>query len=822
MSRFLHERTRILLPGLVFMAAISPAQAALAPEQTTLSSQQVQAWEQLAQEAITAQAQAFGAHFGQACRTQGLKPTDEDLREALGVAAYRASALGLWPAVQPLLQAGADPNLRMASDGDTALLAAARKASLSTTKDLEAKYEKVIQALLRGGAGPDHRETHADASLQDYHGNTALMILSRAGKGLRYAYLGLDPKARKATLQGNELAPGVSFPFHPVRERLASAPVHSTLIPEQPEGRDALQLRDLLAKLLQYTQAEDKDTLVSEFCHYAQHGSEIMGLMEDPDRFSAAVVDLQIPGRFKNPLFGKNRAEQEDCRRLFSHLFYTSSHYIKVIESDNYNSVTLKEMGAGLDRINGILKPMLEDPYFEQRISSNFKALAASLSHFSPELGGGLGRTAIKKFIERYYVDNSNYNRRCLLAAFLQNEREPNPERQLHQLLGHAGPLLQHLLQVFSEASTSAAERDRLAALGANLPALDPGDLELAKKRDVGPSFQELFPTFDPVPVAVTPQCQFHRATHQGQDILLKLKKPFSSARAEDEFALLQIWLGRLAVPRSVDSMTQLWKDALAQELDFDRERQLLTESHAHYADAALGLVVLEPDQDLKPKGALVLKLARPDQARKREADTWNPCDKKALLLNLFGKWLNTAIFEDGFLDTDLKECSLLFDTAARAPQPNELILLNSTCTRQLSPATQKAIVLLFAGLEQRKPEVILSGFQAMAPLSKAQTEEVSGLIHRELAAPGPSSRHFGALLDGARHLAVPMDDGVLAFNTGRLHLERQLEAYQRLLKGTALQDCVPRTLASVYQETFSKILRTSKTLLGPELGKPR
>jgi len=146
-----------------------------------------------------------------------------------------------------------------------------------------------------------------------------------------------------------------------------------------------------------------------------------------------------------------------------------------------------------------------------------------------------------------------------------------------------------------------AALADELAELQGNVPA-DPFETtrDLVEK-ELGRPVPEVFPHFDPVPLASASIGQVHRATlHDGREVVVKVQHPGIVRRVENDLSILaeladlaERFLPDLRPYRPVAVVAE-FRRVLLRELDFRRELRNLQLFRAAFA-ADAGVAVPEP-----------------------------------------------------------------------------------------------------------------------------------------------------------------------------------------------------------------------------------
>jgi ubiquinone biosynthesis protein len=227
-----------------------------------------------------------------------------------------------------------------------------------------------------------------------------------------------------------------------------------------------------------------------------------------------------------------------------------------------------------------------------------------------PQLARNLTRVVeIVRTLARYGLADTvarldpGFVRRWAAGTTIVRLSNVSPEARIRLVLTDLGTTFIKFGQVLSTRRdlVGAALADELAELQGNVPA-DPFEATRATiEAELGRPVPELFPHFDPVPLASASIGQVHRATlHDGRRVVVKVQHPGISRRVADDLSILaelaalaEQFLPDLRAYRPV-AVVDEFRRVLTRELDFRRELRNLQLFRAAFA-ADPGVAVPEP-----------------------------------------------------------------------------------------------------------------------------------------------------------------------------------------------------------------------------------
>jgi ubiquinone biosynthesis protein len=161
-------------------------------------------------------------------------------------------------------------------------------------------------------------------------------------------------------------------------------------------------------------------------------------------------------------------------------------------------------------------------------------------------------------------------------------------------MLEDLGPTFIKFGQLLSTRPDLIPERflDRLQALQDHVTAVSIEDVRRQIQVSLGKAPEELFKTFDVIPIASASIAQVHGAiTYEGRDVVVKVQRPGLRPVIEADLSLLRFFAQQVldvfpeAVLFDLGGMVREFEQSLMRELDFDVERQSLERFRTNFAD---------------------------------------------------------------------------------------------------------------------------------------------------------------------------------------------------------------------------------------------
>jgi ubiquinone biosynthesis protein len=186
------------------------------------------------------------------------------------------------------------------------------------------------------------------------------------------------------------------------------------------------------------------------------------------------------------------------------------------------------------------------------------------------------------------------------LADRLRADRSGHRDRRLQRSSERLTRTLGSLKGAFAKAGQFASLRHDLlpaaasaplAALRDRVPPLPYPEIRSAVERELGAPLEQIFASFEPVPLGAASLAQVHRASlPDGTQVAVKVQYPWIEAALPADLVLLRALLGLatwMSGRRGLDHRRLLaeFAQGLAEELDFEREGRVAGEIAANLAD---------------------------------------------------------------------------------------------------------------------------------------------------------------------------------------------------------------------------------------------
>ena len=320
-----------------------------------------------------------------------------------------------------------------------------------------------------------------------------------------------------------------------------------------------------------------------------------------------------------------------------------------------------------------------------------------------------------------------------------QSAGEATPA-QLADDLEAMGPVYVKLGQVLASRPDLLPESylKALARLQDNVKPFSYAEVDAIVAAELGVRISKAFSRFDPVPIAAASLGQVHAAAlRDGREVVVKVQRPDIGRQVAQDFAVLaqiaefvdaHTALGRRY--RFVDLLEE-FRDAIHQELDYEREAQNLVALGANLAEFAL-LEVPQPVGDYSTRRVLTM-----DCVRGRKITALGPLatlemDGEPLAEELFRAYLKQVLV-DGLFHADPHPGNVFLTSEGR------LALLDLGMTGRTTPAMQENLLKLLLAVSEGRGEDVADVVVAISRTTEEYSAEdfqarVSKLVARDLS----------------------------------------------------------------------------------------
>lgn len=229
-------------------------------------------------------------------------------------------------------------------------------------------------------------------------------------------------------------------------------------------------------------------------------------------------------------------------------------------------------------------------------------------------------------------------------------------------------------------------------------------ELDATVRAELGLPLSEIYPTFDPVPLTVSPFDQSHTAMlKDGRRVIVKVQKPGIQGTVYDDLSTLEevadfcdhhTKTGKVV---SFKTIVDELKKAIIAELDYRQESYNLE----HLQEAMKGLEhIVVPDPVKRFSTARVLTLKFIDGRKLRESSQLGllAAEKAALAGEIFHAYLK-QILVDGFVHGDPNPDNILFTSSGK------LALLDLGIVTRVSAAMQDKLLQVLVGINEGRGE---------------------------------------------------------------------------------------------------------------------
>lgn len=244
---------------------------------------------------------------------------------------------------------------------------------------------------------------------------------------------------------------------------------------------------------------------------------------------------------------------------------------------------------------------------------------------------------------------------------------------------------------------------DILSTLLANTPTSSIESVRRVFQEDLGKIPEELFDTFDPVPIASASLAQVHVATKNGQKFAVKVQHEGLVEGSDiDRYVITKIvdQLGKIFSGFRYQWLTKEMNLNLPKELDFQCEKDNLLTATKHLESFIQRGDVAVPKPISETSSRRILTMTFEEGvyvSRMKECAHYqmNASDVSTLISRVFSE----QIFRNGFVHCDPHEANLLIRPHPNAPHKPQLVLLDHGLYRKLDEQLRKDYARLWQAI---------------------------------------------------------------------------------------------------------------------------
>ncbi|HUR95437.1 MAG TPA: AarF/UbiB family protein [Gemmatimonadales bacterium] len=289
---------------------------------------------------------------------------------------------------------------------------------------------------------------------------------------------------------------------------------------------------------------------------------------------------------------------------------------------------------------------------------------------------------------------------------------------RLTATLAALGPTFIKLAQVFA-ARADILPEPYLTAIGSltdQVPPLPPGTAEQVVREELGRDVAELFPRFDPSPLAAASLGQVHRASYGGREVVVKVLRPgVEELVGEDlDVSFRILFLLNLLFPnhhtRAITAIVSEFSKRIRDELDFREEARNAATLRRNFQQEPR-VVVPEVVTELVSRRVLVLEFVegtRIDRLQERIAT--GDVDLSRVVETVVDAYIKMML-EDGVFHADPHAGNLLVDPQGR------LVLLDFGMVLQVERETRRRLVETVLAAARQDVDGVINGFYELGIL---------------------------------------------------------------------------------------------------------
>lgn len=436
-------------------------------------------------------------------------------------------------------------------------------------------------------------------------------------------------------------------------------------------------------------------------------------------------------------------------------------------------------------------------------------------------------RIFMQTLLSEYFGRLSIESKKQIISAMMAAPLELSEMQRFEIMVQNSGPQLQKLLQIVARQANLDPELLKVFKTLEN--AVRPVPWVQVRDMVQAESSNYRFLYFERKPLGVGTMAQVHRAkieeNGQRRDVVVRFIKPGIENRINEDHRILMevaaildsnFEFAKSGAPKLtpiIEDVTQTVRAELSQKDTVDRQlkgrevynRQLLMETpeYKNLVDINVPLVYAPKNKQTQ---FMVQEMVFGRKLDK-EADAWKeavPGMKKALVEMVAKVWMEELMFKSGFYHSDLHQGNFMVQMRDDAIKLN---ILDFGMGGVISKSMQKNLVLLGAGLELNKADLIS---KAMWALSDQNKNLISETEYRQIVAKQAETlAKTGQKWGVGNWSALSLDSGLrlpydfISINRGQVIIDKLLED-----SGSSMTvQNIAKKLAFKYPAVMAKIL---------------
>ncbi len=296
----------------------------------------------------------------------------------------------------------------------------------------------------------------------------------------------------------------------------------------------------------------------------------------------------------------------------------------------------------------------------------------------------------------------------------------------------------------------------RLQALQDNVAEIDVGAVRAVIRHELGKDPEELFRSFDPVPIASGSIAQVHGATtKQGEEVVIKVQRPNIRPVIEADLSLLRFFSQRVldifpeAELFDLAGMVSEFEKSLLRELDFRIEQQSLVRFAENFSAKADRVHIPRVFKELSSSAVLTMERVRGAKLTDLPAGTDH---QKVAHLYLDAAY--QMLFQDGFFHGDLHPGNVFLEDDGR------LGIIDFGMVGRLSRSLREKVVdIIFSVLREDLESVARIWYGLGTPLGRVDfprfEADVVDSLERYAVGRPMEEVDIGAFLRGLANVAL-------------------------------------------------------------------